>query len=156
MRCTGTVTSAENGIATVEILRRSACEECHKSSEGCTVCSFLGNAKKTVVKVPNTESANVGDRAVLETEGSRVLLYAFLVFVLPIVTAAVAWLLSVYVFGISGGRVYLVSLLGFVIPFFVLFAVFGRRKPWDNGIRMVSVISAVKAVKEDENQASPD
>lgn len=96
MKTTATVVELNGGIATVETERTSACERCHKMSEGngCSVCSLMGSGRKIRSKAENRAQAKIGDRVVVETATSRVLLYAALVFVLPILLAVAGWFVA--------------------------------------------------------------
>ena len=93
---TKAVVIATDGIfATVEAERKSACDGCHKAEEGgCSVCSLMGGDRKISTKAVNTAGAKVGDVVMVESKTSRMLWYAVLVFILPIVVALFAWGIS--------------------------------------------------------------
>lgn len=93
MKTVATVVELNGAIATVETERTSACEGCHKKAEGenCSVCSLMGSGRKLRSKAENRAGARVGDRVSVETATSRVLFYAALVFVLPILLAVAGW-----------------------------------------------------------------
>lgn len=84
-----TVTAIDGKYAVVENERKSACEGCHKNVDGnaCSICSLAGGNRKISMKVYNMINAEVGDRVEVETESRRVLWYAALIFILPIVSA---------------------------------------------------------------------
>lgn len=93
MKTVATVIELKGTAAVVETERTSACEGCHKTAEGkeCSVCSLMGSGRKMRSVAENRVSAKVGDRVIVETETSRVLFYAALVFVLPILLAVGGW-----------------------------------------------------------------
>ena len=94
MRTEATVVELKNGRAIVESQRLSACEGCHKSAEGenaCSVCSLLGGDRAIRTEAENSVGAKVGDRVVIESRTGRMLLYAALVFLLPVVVALCAY-----------------------------------------------------------------
>ena len=90
MKTKAKVISVDKAYATVEVLRLSACEGCHKSESGsCSVCSLVGgNAKKTTARAENKIGAKVGDDVIVESSSSRMLLYAALLFLLPLLLFA--------------------------------------------------------------------
>ena len=88
---------ATDGIyATVEVERSSACEGCHKSEDGqgCSVCTLMGGNRKFSATAHNKMRACVGDRVVIETKTERVMLYALLVFLLPVVVAILGFVVA--------------------------------------------------------------
>ena len=84
MRVKAVVTEVSEKYSVVESERMSACEGCHKSAEGCSVCSLMGSEKKISTKAINRIGAKVGDTVEIETESRRVMLYAAVVFMLPV------------------------------------------------------------------------
>ena len=93
---TKAVVVATNGMfATVETERKSACDSCHKAEEGgCSVCSLMGSDRKIATKAINTVGAQIGDTVMIESNTSRMLWYAVLVFILPILVALIGWGIS--------------------------------------------------------------
>ena len=94
MRTEATVVELKNGRAIVESQRLSACEGCHKQVDGehgCSVCSLMGGDRAIRTEAENPIGARVGDRVVIESRTGRMLLYAALVFLLPIVAALCAY-----------------------------------------------------------------
>ncbi len=86
MKTNATVISTDGEFALVEVVRLSACEGCHKAESGsCSVCSLTsGGIKKTTVRAQNTLGAAVGEKVVVESSSRRILLYAAVLFLLPI------------------------------------------------------------------------
>lgn len=94
MRTRARVVSLEGEIAIVEIQRVSACEGCHKAEEGkgCSVCSLMGASdRKLQARATNGVGAKVGDEVWIESATSRMMLYAVLVFLLPLFMAIVGF-----------------------------------------------------------------
>lgn len=114
MKTTGTVKSTEGGSAQVSVIRTSACDGCH-SKDFCLSCS----KKEMTVSVTNDVGAMPGDTVELYSPTGRVLGYAALVFVLPIVLAISGYIGAYYIFGES------YAVLGALGAFIMTFAVIG-------------------------------
>ncbi len=86
---TAVVIETDRDRAVVRVERKSACEGCHKASGGkdCAVCGLVGGNRTLDARAINSVGAEVGDTVEIESASSRVLLYAALVFILPIVLA---------------------------------------------------------------------
>ena len=80
----------------VEAERKSACDGCHKNADGsaCTVCSLMGPNKKISAKAQNRVGAVVGDTVEIESSNKRVMLYAIIVFLLPIALSVAAYFIA--------------------------------------------------------------
>lgn len=91
-------------IAVVEAARKSACDGCHKRAEGenCSVCTLLGGDRKITAKANNRIGAKVGDKVEIESSSGLLILYAVIIFMLPVVAALVAYY-TAQVFGASEG-----------------------------------------------------
>ncbi len=90
MKTKATVKALLGDVAVVEAERASACEGCHKKTDGehgCAVCSLVGGERKFTATAENRIGAQVGDTVLIESETSRVMLYAAMVFLLPILVA---------------------------------------------------------------------
>lgn len=150
MKQIGTVEKTENGRATVSVLRASACEGCHRHAEGCSACSLLGGDNTHTATAANPIGARVGDRVELEADDSRILGYAALVFVFPLVAAFVAYLIATAFLG-EGTTALLCAALGFVLSFVIVFfvsLVLAKGKP------AVTIVNVIKH-REEEDSASP-
>ncbi len=79
------VVSVDGDVATVVARRTSACDGCHKSSEGCSVCSLMGEGSEITARAENRVGAKVGDTVEIESESKKVLFYGALVFLFPLV-----------------------------------------------------------------------
>lgn len=96
MRVRAKVIAVEGRFATVLCDRKSACEGCHKLADGgeCSVCSLMGSGRSMETRAYNAVNAVVGDTVELETASSRVLGYAAMVFLLPVIMVILGYLLS--------------------------------------------------------------
>lgn len=88
MKQTAKVIEVNGNKATVEVERSSACAGCSES-HNCIACK-----KKIRVVADNPAGACVGDRVVIESESQRILGYAALVFVVPVIIAFAAFYAS--------------------------------------------------------------
>ena len=92
MQTKATVIAVDGAYATVETTRTSACDGCHKAEEGnCSICSLMGTGRKIQAKAYNGIGACVGDSVAIESLTGRMLWYALLVFILPIVIGLACW-----------------------------------------------------------------
>ena len=96
----------ENGMATVLLVRESACSgDCHK-------CSGCGAAKETMVfEAANPIGARPGDIVVIESETKSVMKAVGVFYALPLVPFFLGYYVG-YVLGLSGG---LIGSLGFIL-----------------------------------------
>ncbi len=116
MRVKAKVIRLEGKYAIVESERLSACEGCHKSAEGCSVCSLMGGNRIITSKAKNTVGAKIGDVVEIETEAKTILFYALIVFVLPVITMLAFYFASA-LFTVSEIYRYIFAFLGFVLTF---------------------------------------
>lgn len=93
MKTEAVVISTDGRFAVVETERTSACEGCHKSEDGkgCSVCSLMGGDRKLSARAKNTVGAQAGDRVMIESQTGRMLYYAVLVFLLPVVISLLCY-----------------------------------------------------------------
>lgn len=97
MESIGRITEIRDGTAIVEIRRTSACEGCHKNAEGgCSVCTMLGGEKSRTMRasVRNPLGAEIGDTVRIESPTDRTLLWAALVFLLPLAMTAAGFAIA--------------------------------------------------------------
>lgn len=119
MQTTATVIKTNQNRATVEVERQSACEGCHKNKDGggCSICSLTGASKKFEAMAINEIGAKVGDRVTVVTRTERVLGYAALVFLLPVLVGVAFYFLA-GAFTSAETMRYVALVLGFVLSFF--------------------------------------
>jgi len=128
----GRVKRIKDGYAEVEVKRSTACETC-SASHAC-----LAAKREAVIRARNDAGASEGDRVKLETPGGSVLLYAFCVFVFPIITAAAAFLIAR---SFASEKAALVSAAaGFAAAFGVVFLTVERRAKKRGGVVVVTEI----------------
>ncbi len=111
-----TVLSLDGEFATVESIRTSACEGCHKvANGGCSVCSLLGTGQKMRARAKNSAGAAVGDAVLIESETGRLLGYAALLFLLPPLAAIAVWGILAGWIGVSSAYQVVGVLAGFLL-----------------------------------------
>lgn len=120
MNTFATVKEVNGKYAVVETERRSACDGCHKNTngEGCAMCKIFGGNAKVSARARNTVGAQVGDKVEIESSSARMLGYAALVFILPLVLAVVSYFLLLPALG--EGFAALSAIGAFVLSFFVI------------------------------------
>ncbi len=104
MRTKATVVELENEqVAVVSVERRSACDGCHKAEgdKGCSVCTLLGGNREARARALNTAGATVGDTVALESRTGRILAYAAIVFLLPVLLGLVGYLVGFYLLSLG-------------------------------------------------------
>ena len=122
----GKVISIEGEIATVELVRESACSSCHhKDSCGAGIIAGCSKSEVVTVKANNLCGALVGDSGVLNSDSAKTLGIAFCVFVLPLILTFVSYLICNALCD-KIAFVAIVSAVVFVISFFSLFFGFNR------------------------------
>ena len=95
MRTKARVIESDGQYVTVLCERASACDTCHKQTAGeCSVCSLMASGKTMKARAYNVVGARVGDIVELESASTRVLAYAALVFLLPIVAVIGGYLMA--------------------------------------------------------------
>lgn len=83
----GIVAKSENGTLTVLIKTHNACDACRAECGG-----HCDKAKLEVIEIENTLGAEKGDRVIVYSKTKRIMLYAFCVFVLPVVLTVICTL----------------------------------------------------------------
>lgn len=117
-----------------EVRRASACEGCHKNAEGgCAVCGLLGGEKIRTMKTKagNGIGAKIGDVVRIETPNEKTLLWAAIVFLLPLVLTAAGFGIACAVTDRAAWRA-VGAALGFVLCFAglrVVSGILGKRPP---------------------------
>ncbi|MBQ2513295.1 MAG: SoxR reducing system RseC family protein [Clostridia bacterium] len=88
------VVSTDGRYATVMTERKSACEGCHRSAEGCAACSLLGAGGKMTCRARNDAGAKTGDTVEISSDSRRMLTYGAVIFILPIALAIAAYFIA--------------------------------------------------------------
>lgn len=132
MRRNAIVVKLEGECALISVARASACEGCHRASEGCSACSLLGGDRRHLALVQNPIGAKIGERVTVEASDAAVLGYAALIFLFPVLAALVLFLLFTPLFSEGSPYAFLIALGGFLLAFLAVFCVsatLSRRKP---------------------------
>ena len=103
MTAEGTVTQIIDGKhAIVKTVRKSACAECHKKSDGgCRACDIFLGSDTIETSVINNVGAKEGDRVVIESSSSYVIFAAGVVFLLPVICAVVFYCVFAFALQLS-------------------------------------------------------
>lgn len=137
----GKVISTEEGIATVELVRESACSSCHhKDSCGAGIMAGCAKSESVTVKANNLCGAAVGDSVVLSSDSARTLGVAFCVFVLPLILTFAAYLICCTA-GASVSVNAIASIIVFFVSFFALFFGFNRYLTGKVNINITAVVN---------------
>lgn len=121
----GIVSRVENGFATVLVKTQNACDVCRAECGG-----HCDKAKLEKVTVENTLGAVTGDRVTLYSDTKTVMLWAALVFVMPIILSFAAVLFA-YTRTSSPLALTLIGLGVFTVFFAVLKFAFKNKKESD-------------------------
>ena len=128
----GKIISLDGEYAVVEVMRTSACVGCSKQ-EGCIACK-----KKITSRAYNGAGAKPGDRVTLETRSDTVLLYALLVFVLPLVLAIGGYMLSSLFISRQSVQI-LVSTCIFLLTYVIIYFTLDRRPEVKKSVRITAI-----------------
>ncbi len=127
MRQRATVLNTEGNMALIRVSRGTMCQGCEKNG-GCSHCHITGlvaGDNQMEARAYNKIGASVGDTVEVESAGTKVLGYAALVFLLPILVCALFYLTANALF--QSALVGALSALGGFVLTFVLIALFDRR-----------------------------
>ncbi len=144
---TKAIVIAKDGLfATVETERMSACEGCHKAADGgCSVCTLMGGDRKLAAKAYNPLNASVGDTVVIESRTGRILWYAALVFLFPLIFGFLFWWIAACLTDVSGIRI-LSGFCGFILCFVGVFCYSKHLNGYDVEITEIVKVNACKEV----------
>ena len=153
MRTQATVVACDGAYILAACDRQSACQGCHKlENEGdCSICSLMSRGSAAMqTRAYNSIGASVGDVVILESKDSRMLSYAFLVFLLPILLFFGAYWALGRVFATDAYRA-----LGAIVVFVISFL--GIRCYSERCIKQrVDVVAIEIVVKQQLCQADED
>lgn len=133
----------------VEVMRTAACDGCHKKEDGkgCSVCTLMGGERSFCSLADNSIGAKIGDSVVIETESRRVLWYAVLVFVVPLLSAAIAYSVA-YACQLQAAVQVLFALLGFVGCFLILFFYSRQLQRKQPDVRICEILAPSASINE--------
>ncbi len=123
------VTGKDGRYAIVSVSRATMCEGCHKDGGcggHCELSGIMGDNKAVEARARNEIGAEVGDTVEVETESRTVLFYAGLVFLAPILLAAVFYGIADAVFAREGVSL-IAAAAGFVLTYLGV-ALYDRKK----------------------------
>ncbi len=157
--------SADGARATVRVSRSSMCEGCERTDgcgKGCGLSGIVASdaSKTATAEAVNDVGAKPGMLVEVESAPSRILGFAALVFVLPLLVCAGGYAAGARLFGSERAGI-LAALTGFVLTF-VLIALADRlflsKKP---SVHIVAILSAGRRDRGEETpppaeQAEPD
>ena len=130
MRQRAVVIRTEGKIAEIEVSRTSMCDGCQKNGgceHHCELTGLIaGSGKNMKTTAQNRIGARAGDTVEVETESTKVLGYAALVFLMPIVLCTVFYFLAEAVFASETAGL-IAAAAGFVFAFLGI-SVFDRFK----------------------------
>ena len=139
MQQIGIVRAVDGDFATVEVSRKSACEGCHANKDGeCSACVSFGG-KSVSTKAFNDVGAKLGDRVMLESASSTVLLYAAAVFLFPILLGIIGYFVG-GLFSVSASP-YIGAVLGFVLAFVIVWATLNKYAARHTAVRITQILS---------------
>lgn len=138
MEQTAQVVRVNGQRAVVSAVRVSACEGCHKHTEGCAACSLLSRQKPFTAEAENTVGALPGDTVKIETPDGVALGFAALIFLVPVLAAFAGYELFAFL-GLTPPLAYLGGLAGFALALCAV-AVYSRqrKKP---AVRITRILS---------------
>ena len=129
MRQRAVVLEVDGKEALIEVSRATMCDGCekHGGCEGhCEITGLLSTGGKMKTRASNKIGAKVGDTVEVETESRKVLGYAALVFILPLLVACAGYIIASNVWNTEGA-----GLIGAAVGFVLTFAgivIFDRTK----------------------------
>lgn len=132
MKSEGVVIRLEGDFAIVGVKRLSACDTCRAKCGG-----HCDKASTVETKVTNRLGAKVGDLVVLFTDTGKVLLYAFLVFLLPIILSFSGYFV-VYSVSQNVPVSATCGVILFALTFFVIWLIWGKKDTNEN-IKMIEI-----------------
>lgn len=146
MTTKGTVLAVSGDRADVEVRRRAMCDGCPNDSSDpnacghvCAMSSLLGDRKSMTVHVKNNAGAKVGDTVELETPDRTVLASAFLVFILPLILAAVCYIAAERFFTYTYTP-WIAAVIGFALSLGIVAAAESKAKNDPNRLRMTKIL----------------
>lgn len=128
MRQKAVVLETDGNIALIEVSRSTMCDGCEKNNgcnHHCEMSGIMSNSGKMKAKAENRIGAKKGDTVEVETESKKVLGYATLVFLLPIIVFALFYTIAGKM-TVNDGKQVAIGVIGFVLTY-VLIAIIDRR-----------------------------
>jgi positive regulator of sigma E activity len=136
----GVIVECDGKLASVRVSRSDMCSGCHKNSEnGCVACSLFTLDKTSIVKAHNKVEAKEGDEVEIESSTGRVMIYALLVFVLPIMIALGLFLIFSSITH-SSPTLFFITFSGLVLPFIVVSFILNRTTAKRQDLTVIRIV----------------
>jgi len=143
MRQKAVVLEVNGREAVIEVSRATMCDGCekHGGCEGhCEITGLVANGGKMKTRAENSFGAKVGDTVEVETESGRVLGYAALVFLLPILVCGAFYFVAERL--VSEGLYAVLAAVGGFVLTFAGIALFDRsKKKKTPDIKIVNIVN---------------
>ena len=153
MRQRAGVVKAEGKIAEIEVSRASMCDGCQKNGgceHHCELSGLIAGSGKTMkTTAQNKIGAEPGDTVEVETDSTKVLGYAALVFMMPIFVCAVFYFIVDAVFAASAPAL-IAAAAGFVLAFSGIYLFDRSRKKSLPDIAVVEIVRRAGQPEADE------
>lgn len=147
MRQRAVVIETEGKLAEIEVSRSTMCDGCQKNGgcgHHCELSGIVANSGKMRTTAQNKIGAEPGDTVEVETESTKVLGYAALVFMMPIFVCAVFYFIADAVFA-GEAPALIAAAAGFVLSFLGISFVDRSKK------KSLPDIAIVEIIKRAEN-----
>lgn len=143
MRQRAVVIEADGREAVIEVSRATMCDGCerHGGCEGhCEITGLVATGGKMRTRALNSVSARPGDTVEVETESRRVLGYAALVFLLPIIICGALGYAAHALWRTEAAAV-IGGIVGFAAAFAAILLIDRRARRRDPDIAIVEIVS---------------
>lgn len=108
MRNVGIVTELNNDMATIKVMRTSAC------GENCASCKGGCSNSGTYIEAINTVGAGIGDKVIAAVPDNAALTAAFVAYLIPLAMAIIAAVVF-YVLGYGDAVLFFAAILGLLL-----------------------------------------
>ena len=153
MRQRAVVVKTEGKIAEIEVSRASMCDGCQKNGgceHHCELSGLIAGSGKTMkTTAQNKIGAEPGDTVEVETDSTKVLGYAALVFMMPIFVCAVFYFIADSVFTAEVPAL-IAAAAGFVLAFAGIYFFDRSRKKSLPDIAVVEIVRRAGQPEADE------
>ncbi len=146
MRQRAVVTETKGKLAEIEVRRASMCDGCEKNggcSHSCELSGIIAGSGTMRTTALNKIGAKPGDTVEVETESTKVLGYAALVFLLPVLVCAVFYFLT-YTIASAEPPALIAAAVGFVLTFLGISVFDRQKKKKDPDIVIVDIVRSAE------------
>lgn len=137
------VTNTKGKLAEIEVRRATMCDGCEKNggcSHSCELSGIVAGSQTMRTTALNKVGANIGDIVEVETESTKVLGYAALVFLLPILVCAVFYYLTYTIVSAEAPAI-IAAVVSFVLTFLGISIFDRKKKKKDPDIVIVNIVT---------------